>query len=127
MDAIQLLKSDHAEVKALFARFEKLGDKGTADEKEDIVREACAKLTVHATVEEEIFYPAVREVPDADSLLNEAEVEHGTAKDLIATLDAMDASDEMFDANFTVLAEYIARGLSRYRSEGPPLLAVSQR
>jgi hypothetical protein len=57
----------------------------------------------HASIEEEIFYPAAREVEDAESLLNEAEVEHNTAKDLIATLDSMDASDPMFSATFTVL------------------------
>src|SRR4030095_3482583 len=93
-NAIQLLKNDHAEVKALFDGFEKLGDRASTS-KEEIVRDACAKLTVHATVEDEIFYPAARAVKDAEDLLNEAEVEHGTAKELIAKLDGMDASDEM--------------------------------
>lgn len=116
-NAIQLLKSDHAEVKALFDRFEKLGEDGPRDEKEEIVRDACAKLTVHATVEEEIFYPAAREVPEADALLNEAEVEHGTAKDLIAKLDEMTAEDEMFDANFTVLSEYIQHHVKEEEGE----------
>ena len=116
-NAIQLLESDHAEVKALFKRFEKLGEDGPRDEKEAIVRDACAKLTVHATVEEEIFYPAAREVPEADALLNEAEVEHGTAKDLIGKLDEMSADDEMFDANFTVLAEYIEHHVKEEEGE----------
>lgn len=116
-NAIQLLKADHAEVKTLFDRFEKLGEDGPKDEKEEIVREACAKLTVHATVEEEIFYPAAREVPDAEALLNEAEVEHGTAKDLIAKLDEMSADDEMFDANFTVLSEYIVHHVKEEEGE----------
>ena len=116
-NAIQLLKADHAEVKALFDQFERLGEDGPRDQKEDIVREACAKLTVHATVEEEIFYPAAREVPEADALLNEAEVEHGTAKDLIAKLDEMSADDEMFDANFTVLSEYIQHHVKEEEGE----------
>jgi len=116
-NAIELLKADHAEVKTLFDRFEKLGEDGPRDEKEDIVREACAKLTVHATVEEEIFYPAAREVPDAEALLNEAEVEHGTAKDLIARLDEMAADDDMFDANFTVLSEYIQHHVKEEEGE----------
>jgi len=116
-NAIQLLKSDHAEVKALFQRFEKLGEDGPRDEKEEIVRDACAKLTVHATVEEEIFYPAAREVPDAEALLNEAEVEHGTAKELIAKLDGMTAEDDMFDANFTVLSEYIQHHVKEEEGE----------
>lgn len=117
MNAIQLLKQDHAEVKELFDRFEKLGENGAQEEKEDIVREACAKLTVHATIEEEIFYPAAREAKDADALLNEAEVEHGTAKELIATLETMRADDAMFDANFTVLAEYIKHHVKEEEGE----------
>jgi hemerythrin superfamily protein len=117
MNAIQLLKQDHAEVKELFDRFEKLGDDGAQAEKEDIVRDACAKLTVHSTIEEEIFYPAAREAKDADALLNEAEVEHGTAKELIAKLDAMSADDAMFDANFTVLSEYIKHHVKEEEGE----------
>ena len=66
-NAIQLLKDDHAEVKQLFDRFEKLADDTSSAEREEIVREACAKL-VHATVEEEIFYPAARETPDVADL-----------------------------------------------------------
>ena len=124
-DAITLLKDDHAEVKQLFDRFEKLGGKASADDKEGIVREACAKLTVHATVEEEIFYPAAREVPEAEDLLNEAEVEHGTAKDLIAKLDAMESDDEMFDANFTVLMEYIKHHVKEEEGELFPKIAKS--
>lgn len=124
-DAIALLKADHAEVKALFGRFEKLGEDGAREEKEAIVREACAKLTVHATVEEEIFYPAAREVPEADALLNEAEVEHDTAKDLIAKLDEMEADDEMFDASFTVLAEYIEHHVKEEEGELLPKVQKS--
>lgn len=117
MNAIQLLEQDHAEVKTLFDRFEKLGEDGSADEKEDVVRDACAKLKVHTTIEEEIFYPAAREAKDADALLNEAEVEHGTAKELIAKLEAMSADDEMFDANFTVLSEYIKHHVKEEEGE----------
>ena len=126
MDAIKLLKDDHAEVKHLFDRFEKLGEKSSSDDKESIVREACAKLTVHATVEEELFYPAAREVPEVEDLLNEAEVEHGTAKDLIATkLDAMESDDEMFAANFTVLSEYIKHHVKEEEGELFPKIAKS--
>jgi len=124
-NAIQLLKNDHSEVKALFDRFEKLGEDGARDEKEEIVRDACAKLTVHATVEEEIFYPAARDVPEADALLNEAEVEHGTAKELIAKLDAMAADDDMFDANFTVLSEYIQHHVKEEEGELFPKIQKS--
>ncbi|MEO7499051.1 MAG: hemerythrin domain-containing protein [Casimicrobiaceae bacterium] len=124
MNAIELLKNDHAEVKALFERFEKLGAKASKS-KEEIVREACAKLTVHATVEEEIFYPAARTVEGAEDLLNEAEVEHGTAKDLIAKLDDMDSDDDMFEANFTVLSEYIQHHVKEEEGELFPKLQKS--
>ena len=116
-DALQLLKGDHAEVRALFDQFEKLGEESDVLEKESLVRDVCAKLTVHATLEEEIFYPAVREVPDVDALLNEAEVEHGSVKDLIAKLESMDVPDAMFDANFTVLAEYIKHHVKEEEDE----------
>src|SRR4030095_14954076 len=116
---------DHAEVKHLFDQFEKLGEDASPEEKEAIVREVCAMLRVHATVEEEIFYPAAREAPDAEDLLNEAEVEHGTAKDLIAKLDAMESDDEMFDANFTVLSEYIKHHVKEEEGELFPKISKS--
>jgi len=116
-DALEFLKSQHREVEDLFKQFEKLGDEGQSEEKEPIVRMACEKLTVHASIEEEIFYPAAREIEDAESLLNEAEVEHNTAKDLIATLDSMDASDPMFSATFTVLSEYIKHHVKEEEGE----------
>ena len=116
-DAISFLTNQHREVEELFKQFEKLGEDGSAEQKEPIVRMACEKLTVHATIEEEIFYPAAREVEDAESLLNEAEVEHATAKDLIATLDSMDASDDMFSATFTVLSEYIKHHVKEEEGE----------
>ena len=116
-DALEFLKSQHREVEDLFKQFEKLGDEGPSEEKEPIVRMACEKLTVHASIEEEIFYPAAREIDDAEALLNEAEVEHNTAKDLIATLDSMDASDPMFSATFTVLSEYIKHHVKEEEGE----------
>jgi hemerythrin superfamily protein len=116
-DALEFLKSQHREVEDLFKQFEKLGDEGPSEEKEPIVRMACEKLTVHASIEEEIFYPAAREVEDAESLLNEAEVEHNTVKDLIATLDSMDASDPMFSATFTVLSEYVKHHVKEEEGE----------
>ena len=116
-DALEFLKGQHREVEDLFKQFEKLGDEGPSEEKEPIVRMACEKLTVHASIEEEIFYPAAREIDDVESLLNEAEVEHNTAKDLIATLDSMDASDPMFSATFTVLSEYIKHHVKEEEGE----------
>ncbi|HET9833890.1 MAG TPA: hemerythrin domain-containing protein [Vicinamibacterales bacterium] len=124
-DAIAFLSAQHREVEELFKEFEKLGEDGSLDEKEPIVRVACEKLSVHATIEEEIFYPAAREVADVDSLLNEAEVEHATARDLIAQLDAMDAGDELFSATFTVLSEYIKHHVKEEEGELFPKLRRS--
>ena len=106
-DAIALLTEDHKEVKKLFKAFEKLADSDDVERKQELAEQICLALSVHAEIEEEIFYPATRAGIDDDDLLNEAEVEHASAKDLIAQIQAMSASDEMFDAKVTVLGEYI--------------------
>jgi hemerythrin superfamily protein len=106
-DAIAILTADHKKVKKLFKDFEKIKDDGEAADKEAIVQEICAELTLHAEAEEEIFYPAAREAIEEQDLLDEAEVEHASAKDLIAQIEAMDSSDPLYDAKVTVLGEYI--------------------
>ena len=108
-DAIELLKADHKAVKALFKKFAALKSDGDADsaEKMAVVRDICNALTVHATIEEEIFYPAVRKAIDDPDLMDEALVEHAGAKELIAQLETMDADDDLFDARVTVLGEQI--------------------
>ena len=113
-DAIALLKADHRQVEEWFGEFEKAKD---GKRKVALAKQICNALMVHAQIEEEIFYPAAREVEDAESLLNEAEVEHSTAKDLIATLDEMDANEEMFSATFTVLSEYIKHHVKEEEGE----------
>lgn len=77
----------------------------------------CAELTRHATIEEEIFYPAARQAPEEEDLLDEAEVEHATAKELIAQLEAMQAGDEVYDAKVTVLGEYIDHHVKEEQNE----------
>jgi len=103
-DAIKLLKDDHAEVKKWFKQYESLEDDG---EKQALADQICLALTVHAQIEEEIFYPAAREAIDDDDLLDEAEVEHASAKQLIAEIQSMKAGDRLFDAKVTVLGEYV--------------------
>ena len=106
-DAIALLKKDHADVKALFAEYKKLCESdadGAA--KQAVAMDICTQLTAHATAEEEIFYPAAR-AEQTDDLLDEAEVEHASAKDLIAQIEAMQPDDDLYDAKVTVLGEYI--------------------
>jgi hemerythrin superfamily protein len=108
-DAVSFLMGDHKKVKKLFSEFEKL-TKGDGDEaaKAGIVRQICDALTVHAQIEEEIFYPAVRAAIDDDALMDEADVEHSGAKNLIAQLrEVTPEEDDHYDAKVTVLSEMI--------------------
>jgi hemerythrin superfamily protein len=105
-DAIALLKADHDSVKKAFKEFEKMDHEDTAAMQE-IVEQVIAELKAHTTIEEEIFYPAVREEIDDDDLMNEAEVEHSSAKDLIEQLEGMQPDDPKYAATFTVLCEYV--------------------
>ena len=103
-DAIRLLKDDHERVRALFQRFERTRGE---TQKERIAERICNELKVHAQLEEELFYPAAREAIAEKDLLNEAEVEHASAKDLIAQIESTSPADEKYDALVTVLGEYI--------------------
>jgi hypothetical protein len=104
-DAIDILEKDHEKVKDLFDQFEDAKD---LRQKKKIVADAIQELRIHATIEEEIFYPALRKKSKVDKdLLNEADEEHHVAKVLIAELSQMDGSEEHFEVKFTVLAENI--------------------
>src|SRR5579859_104202 len=106
-DAIAMLIADHKKVKALFAEFHALKDDGSDGDKSAIVERVCNALKIHAAIEEEIFYPAVRKAIDDADLMEEALVEHASAKALIAQLEEAEPSDELYDAKVTVLAEQI--------------------
>ena len=117
-DAVDLLDTDHIAVKKLFTQFRKLSEaKAPADERKALADRICKELTVHADIEEQIFYPAAREAIGDDALLNEAEVEHASAKDLIAQISDMDADEELFDAKVIVLGEYIDHHVEEEREE----------
>lgn len=104
MDAIALLKQDHREVEEWFAQFEK---SRSEDKKEKLAQKICMALTVHAMIEEEIFYPAFLEATEETDIHHEAAVEHDGAKKLIAQIQSSGPSDEYFDARVSVLAEMI--------------------
>ena len=114
--AVALLKEDHDRVKRLFDQFETA--KGRPSKKK-IVREALTELKVHAAIEEELFYPAVRKAVGKE-IMNEADEEHHVAKLLIAELDSMDGSESHFEAKFTVLAENVRHHIQEEENEMLP-------
>ena len=119
-DACDLLDTDHKNVKKMFKAYEELmksRGRTVGQKKLDLAHDICRELSAHAQVEEEIFYPALRAVLKDTDLLAEAEVEHASAKDLIAQIESASQADEMFDAKVTVLGEYIDHHVKEERNE----------
>lgn len=119
-DACDLLDADHRAVKKMFKEYEELTKsrgRSVAQKKLDLARQICQELTVHTQIEDEIFYPAVREAVKDTGMVAEAEVEHQSAKELIEQIEAMDEADEMFDAKVTVLGEYVDHHVKEERNE----------
>lgn len=116
-DAVALLRADHALVSELFGKFEKM--KGDGPQKKALVERICNELTVHTKIEEEIFYPAARAAlkQKGEDLLDEAEVEHAGAKNLIAQLRRMSPGEDLYDAKVTVLSEYIKHHVKEEHTE----------
>ena len=124
-DAIELLVNDHREVSAMFKQYEELGDRAKVSKKK-LADQICNALTLHATIEEEIFYPAVREaIKDAEDMVDEAVVEHASAKDLIAQIQDMDPDDELYDAKVKVLGEQIEHHVEEEEKEMFPKVRKS--
>lgn len=121
-DAIKLLMADHKKVKRAFKEFEELGGKAFVKKKK-LADEICSELLVHAQVEEEIFYPLfVKKLSKEKPLANEALVEHASAKELIAQIQAMKGDEELFDAKVKVLSEYINHHVKEEEKEMFPLM-----
>lgn len=122
-DALELLKADHERVLELFEQFEAEEDD---EEKAALAEQICTELTIHAQLEEEIFYPAVREAIGDDDLMDEAAVEHDGAMNLIEQIEDAQPGDEKFDAKVTVLGEYVKHHVEEEQSEMFPKVKKSK-
>ena len=122
--AIELLKADHRKVEDLFEEYESQKE-GDDEQRLETATTICQELTVHAQVEEELFYPWLRENLDEEDmeLVEEAEVEHASAKDLIAQIEAGGELDAKFDAKVKVLSEYIKHHVKEEEEEIFPEVA----
>lgn len=121
-DAIALLKADHEAVSGLFDSYEKTHSDA---KKKAFVAEICTALGVHAQIEEEIFYPAVKAALKDKLLVPEATVEHGGIKNLIAQLEGLEPDGEMYDAKVEVLSEYVKHHVKEEQNEMFPKAKAS--
>ncbi|WP_119156180.1 hemerythrin domain-containing protein [Caldimonas tepidiphila] len=118
MDAVQLLTEDHEQVRQLFEQYEQLvSSDADAQEKQELAEQICLMLTVHADLEEELFYPAARDALDEQDLLDEAQVEHASARDLIEQIQEMDPTEDLYDAKVKVLGEYVNHHVQEEENE----------
>lgn len=113
-EAITLLRADHKLVSGLFEEYEKTRSNS---KKKNLVAQICTELSVHAQIEEEIFYPAVKQALKDKELIPEATVEHATLKDLIAQVEGVEPNGEMFDAKIKVMSEYVKHHVKEEQNE----------
>ncbi len=113
-EATDLLEQDHREVEAFFDQFEHLDSKA---DKRKLASRICLALSVHAQIEEELIYPLARQELDEADLVDEAEVEHASTKQLIAEIEAMSPRDTLFDAKVKVLGEYVKHHVQEEETE----------
>jgi len=113
-EATAMLRADHKLVSELFEQYEK---SRSPAKKKELVTQICKELTVHAQVEEEIFYPAVKAALKDHELIPEASVEHATLKDLIAQVEGLEPDGEMFDAKIKVMSEYVKHHVKEEQNE----------
>lgn len=127
-DACDLLDADHKAVKKMFAEFEELTEArgNTREKKRQLADKICRELTVHTQIEEEIFYPAVRKAINDELMMEEAEVEHASARDLIAQIQEMEPGDAIYDAKVLVLGEYVDHHVKEERTEMFPKARASK-
>ena len=114
-DAIALLKADHRQVEEWFEQFESTR---SDDRKKKLAGQICQALEVHTQIEAEIFYPAFLEATEEEDIHHEAEVEHDSAKKLIAEIEGSGPDDEYYDAKVKVLSEMIKHHVNEEEQRG---------
>jgi Hemerythrin HHE cation binding domain len=122
-DATALLRADHKFVSGLFEDYE---NASTKTMKRKLVNQICMELSVHAQVEEEIFYPAVKQALKDHEMVPEATVEHATLKSLIAQVEGVEPDGEMYDAKVKVLCEYVEHHVKEEQDEMFPKAKASK-
>ena len=123
MSAIDLLEEDHREVEEFFEEYEKLEN---ASDKQQLALKICMALQAHTMIEEEIFYPAARGAIEKPELIDEAIVEHASAKQLIAEIEDMEPAEELYDAKVKVLQEQIIHHVEEEEGELFPQVEASE-
>lgn len=113
-DAVAMLREDHKRVLAMFEEYEHAR---STDTKRQLVASICEELTLHTTLEEEIFYPAVKEALNDSELVPEARVEHDSVKALIAQVQDQEPGGEEFDAKIKVMGEFVKHHVKEEQNE----------
>lgn len=115
VNALDLLEQDHRQVEEWFDEYDEL--EGDEDRKAELSEKICLALKVHSQIEEEILYPQAREATGDNDLLDEAMVEHATAKSLIREIEAMEVGEELYDAKIRVLGEIVKQHIKEEEDE----------
>jgi hemerythrin superfamily protein len=114
-DALELLAEDHRKVEEMFDEYDEM--EGDDNRRGELAEQICNELTVHARLEEEIFYPRAREATKDNELIDEAIVEHGSVKHLIEEIRGMEPGEDLFDARIRVLEEMVKRHIQEEEEE----------
>jgi hypothetical protein len=116
IDALELLDADHRKIEDLLARYRELAlNEAPPAQRKALAEEACLELTIHLRLEQELFDPALREALPDDEVVEEAEADHDSLRELVARILAMRAEDALYDARMALLAQYVTRHVQRER------------
>lgn len=122
-EAISMLIEDHQKVQKLFKTFDRTEDE---QQQEELAKQICNELTVHTELEEQVFYPAAREVLEKSDTVDEAEIEHQVAKELVEKIKQSRPQDDEFCALVTVLCEYVNHHIEEEQTELFPQLKKTE-